>query len=258
MIKWGGLKDLSNVDLHGYLTMTVWLCGCNLACPFCHNWRLAEWLECTEAEEDYVISRIAEVYKYNKDLIDFIHITGGEPLLSWSFLIKLIEKVPANFSINSNFTIKPTPKLKAIFANPRVNAIATDLKIPFEVLSGMPPNAIAKLIDNYLEWFDFLPELEHLDVIEIRVPVFKGSAEALQKDPLAQEMLNRVADRLKRFDGELTIIAQRLVNNDQIQGRDQKWCSVYCNPQKREVDEVLGILKGAFRRGRFVAYYNEY
>jgi len=72
-----GWKAVSMVDVHGKVTFTLWLCGCNLKCPFCHNWRIAERRECFELPRDAMLEELSS----HSFLIDYFHVTGGEPLM---------------------------------------------------------------------------------------------------------------------------------------------------------------------------------
>jgi len=74
-----GWKSTSMVDVRGKVTFTLWLCGCNLKCPFCHNWRIAEGEGCFPLDEGLLLEEL----EYGAFLLDYFHITGGEPLMQW-------------------------------------------------------------------------------------------------------------------------------------------------------------------------------
>lgn len=73
-----GLIKLTLLDFPGKTACTVFLAGCNLRCPFCHNASLV-----TRAPESEITA--AEVYAFlekRTGLLDGVCITGGEPLIN--------------------------------------------------------------------------------------------------------------------------------------------------------------------------------
>ena len=75
----GGLQKLTLLDYPGKVACTVFLSGCNLRCPYCHNPGLvlpeqSEGLEIPEAE-------VLSFLERRKGKLDGVCITGGEPTL---------------------------------------------------------------------------------------------------------------------------------------------------------------------------------
>lgn len=83
-----GLQKLTLLDFPEHVACTVFLGGCNLRCPFCHNRDLV--LGGCEAlmEEDELLRFL----KKRVGLLDGVCITGGEPLL-WDQTLVLAEKI---------------------------------------------------------------------------------------------------------------------------------------------------------------------
>ncbi|MCR5303506.1 MAG: anaerobic ribonucleoside-triphosphate reductase activating protein [Lachnospiraceae bacterium] len=72
-----GLQKLSLVDYPGLKAATVFLPGCNLRCPFCHNAGLV-----LGGEEDS-LTQMETVFSFlekRRGLLDAVCVTGGEPL----------------------------------------------------------------------------------------------------------------------------------------------------------------------------------
>lgn len=71
-----GLQKTTLVDYPGKVAATVFLGGCNMRCPYCHNpglvFRTADVIS-----EESVLKTLSE----NKKWIDAVCITGGEPTL---------------------------------------------------------------------------------------------------------------------------------------------------------------------------------
>lgn len=95
----GGLQKMTLLDYPGRIACTVFLTGCNLRCPFCHNAALVlpEEAEPEEIPEEVLL----DFLKKRKGKLDGVCITGGEPtmqrdlpeLMQWirdlGFLVKL-------------------------------------------------------------------------------------------------------------------------------------------------------------------------
>ena len=75
----GGLQKLTLLDYPGKVACTVFLSGCNLRCPYCHNPGLVlpEQSEGPEIPEAEVLSFLER----RKGKLDGVCITGGEPTL---------------------------------------------------------------------------------------------------------------------------------------------------------------------------------
>ena len=74
-IKIAGMQKLTLLDYPEKTAAILFLPGCNMRCPFCHNHELIDW-----SNRDYLT--FDEIYKYldmRKNILDGIVITGGEP-----------------------------------------------------------------------------------------------------------------------------------------------------------------------------------
>jgi len=169
-LKIAGYKPISLIDVHGYPSFALWVCGCNLRCPFCHNWRIAnaDRKVCGEAELGELMVKISKSVKF----VDYLHVTGGEPLLQVEALRELFSKVKSlglMISLNTNLTL--ASELERLLKDGLLDHVATDLKVPFDIMSGLGEKA-----RNY--WGEYLKSLELLRgyevTLELRVPVARG------------------------------------------------------------------------------------
>ena len=73
-----GLQKLTLLDYPGAVACTVFCCGCNFRCPFCHNAALVTKLDnAPDISEQEVLSYLSK----RKGILDGVCVTGGEPLL---------------------------------------------------------------------------------------------------------------------------------------------------------------------------------
>ena len=231
----GGWKPFSLVDVVGRITFTVWSCGCNLKCPFCHNWRQAEWQECMGWEPLLFEKELKDA----KEFVDMVHLTGGEPTLQPQ-LVKEIAEISKRhgvpFSLNTNCT---TPTASSLID--LADHVATDIKVPFDELSGLPPKVAGEFWNNFLKCVSKLAQKRI--PVELRVPVAKG---------LTVKHLDAIREIVEMFEPEkVTLVINPLVTEPLTNPRDKAWCSKYCHkeghlskeeePIWKEFAESLGV-----------------
>ena len=73
-----GLVKTSFIDYPGLIAATLFTCGCNLRCPYCHNPELV----LGEADEEMMgADEVLRFLSLRRNVLDGVCITGGEPLL---------------------------------------------------------------------------------------------------------------------------------------------------------------------------------
>lgn len=76
-MKFGGIQKTSLIDFPDTVATVLFTPGCNLRCPFCHNWRLV-----VDPKPPFIDEKtILEVLESRKKYVDAVVITGGEPTL---------------------------------------------------------------------------------------------------------------------------------------------------------------------------------
>ncbi|MBE6886306.1 MAG: anaerobic ribonucleoside-triphosphate reductase activating protein [Ruminococcaceae bacterium] len=83
-----GLQKLTLLDFPEHVACTVFLGGCNLRCPFCHNRDLV----LGGGEELMGEEELLRFLQKRKGLLDGVCITGGEPLL-WDQTLELAARI---------------------------------------------------------------------------------------------------------------------------------------------------------------------
>ncbi|ABL87406.1 anaerobic ribonucleoside-triphosphate reductase activating protein [Pyrobaculum islandicum DSM 4184] len=218
-----GWKGISTVDVHGAVTFTLWLCGCNLRCPFCHNWRIAERQNCGELDVERLLGELARAKPY----IDYLHVTGGEPLLQAEelrHLFKRAREAGVARSLNTNATL--TKALEKVIDE--VDHLATDLKIP-DQMYGVP---------HWQQlWQNFLTSLKTASSrkipIELRIPAANLPLETYAKR--IEEVSNALAET------EVTVVIQPLLGPPTTDPRDPQWCRQHCNPPPSHLQQIAKL-----------------
>jgi pyruvate formate lyase activating enzyme len=145
-MEFGGLQKISLIDFPDRIATVLFTSGCNLRCPFCHNWRLVLEPKSSFLSEETVF----QILESRKNYVDAVVVTGGEPLMHSDipqFLKKLKEReFVIKLDTNGFF---PDVLEKSL---PYLDYVAMDVKTSAEkyVLLG------ANYISNYLRAIEML------------------------------------------------------------------------------------------------------
>jgi len=183
------------------------------------------------------VDKIFDVLQGAARLVDFLHVTGGEPLLQWEGLVQLFglaKKVGLRTSLNTNCTlVRPFEKL---LEKKLVDHLATDLKVPFPMLVGLPETVAGKLWRLYLECLSLAAR--YGVTVELRIPVpanIEGYLEELDK------ALNVASKRLR--DAEWYVVVVPLLGPPHVNSYNKTWCEKHCNPPRTLVDKAATVAR---------------
>ena len=119
-----GLQKMTLLDFPGRVACTVFLGGCYLSCPFCHN---AELIDGT-AEPVMDETELLAFLEKRKGLLDGVAFTGGEPTLRKD-LPDLFRKIKAlGYPIKLDTNGLHPDRLKALLDEGLVDYVAMDIK----------------------------------------------------------------------------------------------------------------------------------
>jgi pyruvate formate lyase activating enzyme len=124
-----GLAKTSLLDWDGKVACTIYLQGCNLRCPFCHNPDLVS----TNSEIDEMPWEMIEEYLVeNCDFLDGVVITGGEATLNDDLpqLIKKVRALGLKVKLDTNGT--NPDMLEDLIRSGLLDCVAMDLKGPLD------------------------------------------------------------------------------------------------------------------------------
>lgn len=119
-----GIMKTTLLDYPGKVACTVFLPGCNMRCPFCHNPRVV-----FGKDELIDTNELFSFLKKRQGILDGVCITGGEPTLygdSLTALIKEIKKLGFLVKLDTNGT---SPEMiERLTSESLVDYIAMDIK----------------------------------------------------------------------------------------------------------------------------------
>lgn len=122
-----GFVETSFVDWRGRISSVIFLGGCNLRCPYCHN---APLVIAPHEMEDLSLRGILERIQALRDWVDGVCITGGEPTLHPRLedLVAAIGGLGFGIKLDTNGT-RPEV-LASLVEGGLLGAVSMDVKAP--------------------------------------------------------------------------------------------------------------------------------
>ena len=119
-----GLQKMTLLDFPGKVACTVFLGGCDMRCPFCHNAELIDGTAPAVMEEEELLAFL----KKRTGLLEGVAITGGEPLLR-DDTITLAEKIrDLGYSLKLDTNGTHPDRLRKILDRDLAAYVAMDIK----------------------------------------------------------------------------------------------------------------------------------
>ena len=123
-MKISGLQKLTLLDFPNRVACTVFLGGCNLRCPFCHNSQLLGG----DAEELMDSGALLDFLRKRQGVLDGVCITGGEPTLH-ADLPELLREIRAlGYAIKLDTNGTNPQLLRRLIDEGLVDYVAMDVK----------------------------------------------------------------------------------------------------------------------------------
>ena len=119
-----GLQKLTLLDFPGKVACTVFLAGCNMRCPFCHN---AEFFH-GKSEEVMSTDEFLKFLSTRQGLLEGVCVSGGEPTLTPD-LPEFLQKIKAlGFAVKLDTNGSRPEILKGLLEENLVDYVAMDAK----------------------------------------------------------------------------------------------------------------------------------
>ncbi len=112
----------------GTKQLFIRFCACNLNCDYCDTPFLPQHINERDTFFEFTPDELYNYIhkKFNINSINYISLTGGEPLIWNEFLAEFLPKVHTKFYLETNATI--TENLEKVL--PYIDVIAADIKLP--------------------------------------------------------------------------------------------------------------------------------
>lgn len=119
-----GLQKTTLLDYPGRVACTVFLAGCNLRCPFCHNAPLVLSSPDPQMTEEAFFAFL----KKRQGILDGVCITGGEPTLRQDLPEFIAEIRRLGFPVKLDTNGTNPAMLRMLLDNKLVDYVAMDIK----------------------------------------------------------------------------------------------------------------------------------
>lgn len=119
-----GLQKMTLLDFPGKVACTVFLGGCDMRCPFCHNAEMLNIAAPGEIDDAQFFSFL----KGRKGLLDGVTITGGEPLLRRDLAAFMAKIRNLGFAVKLDTNGAHPDRLRQILDEKLADYVAMDIK----------------------------------------------------------------------------------------------------------------------------------
>ena len=119
-----GLQKMTLLDYPGRVACTVFLGGCDLRCPFCHNSTLVLGPMPAQLDSDELLAFLRK----RRGLLDGVCVTGGEPLLHPGLPELLAQIKELGFPVKLDTNGSHPERLRRLVESGLVDYAAMDLK----------------------------------------------------------------------------------------------------------------------------------
>jgi pyruvate formate lyase activating enzyme len=119
-----GLQKLTLLDYPGRTACTVFLAGCNLRCPFCHNFEMTPADAASQIPGETFFSFLNK----RKGLLDGVVVTGGEPCMRPDLADFLKEVKDLGFQVKLDTNGFFPARLREVLQKGLADYVAMDIK----------------------------------------------------------------------------------------------------------------------------------
>ena len=163
-----GWEKLSLVDYDDNLTSTLFMAGCNLRCPFCHN---SELVLNPDKAPRIPWDEIVSFLKKRQGILDAVCISGGEPSLMPDLIEKIKEIKSLGYRVKLDTNGRDPALVKYLHEQKLVDYFAIDIKNSKEkygITVGIPGLDLAPYEETvaYLIGSDVLYEFRTTSILE--------------------------------------------------------------------------------------------
>ncbi len=200
-----GFQRVSLIDYPGKICSVVFISGCNMRCPFCHNPELVfeEYGKLKVYEESEILQKLEK----SRGFVEAVEITGGEPTL-WPRLAPFIKSCKEmGFLVKLDTNGSNPLTLGGLLLAHQLDYVAMDLKAPLEQekygnASGTGLNR-SRLLDNVKTSIRILMD-SGIDY-EFRTTVVPGLVEPEDVLRIANAIKDSKAYYLQQFRTQKTL-----------------------------------------------------
>jgi len=139
-----GTTIISSIEFSRRISLVIFMAECPLKCPFCHNGELIE------TGEEISLSEVFKIIDDNKDFVDAVVVSGGEPLSNLDDLKKILD-YSKSLSLETKLDTSGVypDRLKGVVNS--IDYIAIDVKAPFDKYEKLAGTDISENVKKSIE-----------------------------------------------------------------------------------------------------------
>jgi len=155
-----GFAKSSFIDYPGKIATVIWTPGCNFRCPFCYNVDLVlNPSSLSSFSETEVLNHLQK----EKDFLDGLVITGGEPTLQPDLIDFLLKVKTENLSVKLDTNGSHPEVLEKLIKQGLINYVAVDIKASlrpekYSLLSGVNIKYCSRVLLKVITTIDLLTD----------------------------------------------------------------------------------------------------
>jgi pyruvate formate lyase activating enzyme len=206
-MKFSGLQKVSLIDYPNKIASVLFTPGCNLRCPFCHNWRIA-----VDPKPPFLQEAVAlRILESRKKYVDAVVVTGGEPTMHKElpkFLAKLKKR---GFQVKLDTNGFYPEVLEECL--PYVDYVALDVKTSLEkykLLGAKSTNGLLRTVEMlkmgkvaYEFRTTLVPEIITVEDVNRICELTKGAKTHALQQFVPQDTLDKRFESLKPYAPEV-------------------------------------------------------
>mgnify|MGYP004683733715 CR=1 FL=1 len=124
-MRFGGLQKLTLLDYPGKVACTVFVTGCNLRCPYCHNPSL---VLSDRASDGLSVEELLAFLAARQGKLDGVCVTGGEPTLCRNLPVLLRQIRALGFPVKLDTNGTNPEMLESLVQEGLLDYVAMDIK----------------------------------------------------------------------------------------------------------------------------------
>jgi pyruvate formate lyase activating enzyme len=206
-MKFSGLQKISLIDYPNRVASVLYTPGCNLRCPFCHNWRIV-----VDPKPPFLQEAVAlEILESRKKYVDAVVVTGGEPTMHKE-LPKLLAKLKQRGFMVKLDTNGFYPQVLEECL-PHVDYVALDVKTSldkYKLLGAKDTNVLVRSVEMLKTGkvaYEFrttaVPELVTAEDVTCIGEIVKGAKTHAFQQFVPQDTLDKRFETLKPYAPEV-------------------------------------------------------
>ena len=171
-----GWIETSLVDVIGHVSFSVWFSYCNFRCPWCQNRPVIMGEKVLKVN----IDKLVEIIEEHAWLVDFLHVTGGEPTLQPVGLAELFKRVKERTKLKTSLSTNGSRPnvIRDLLKENLLDHLAIDVKAPIDneelyaKVIGLRRGDVVKSVAESLSI-----AIKNLNFIEVRTTLVPGLLE---------------------------------------------------------------------------------